>query len=213
MEPDMFQQAWQAHSSQTRVAVDAELLLEAVQRNQRQFRTMIFCRDFREVIVALLLIPVWFYLGAKNSSPWTWYLTVPVLVWIAGFMVAYRVRYNRKASEPGEPLRRCVQRSLAEVEDQIWLLRNIFWWYLLPPTISLMAFFGQVSWQTAVKTNSWWEGLVGATLLFAFLGGVYGFIYYLNQRAVDAQLEPRRQELLALLASLGEESSSDASDN
>ena len=31
------------------------------------------------------------------------------------------------------------------------------------------------------------------------------FIYYLNQRAVRAQLEPRRQELLALLASLGDE--------
>ena len=53
MEPDKYQQAWQAHSSQTRVTVDADLLLKEVQRSQRNFRAMIFWRDFREVGVAL----------------------------------------------------------------------------------------------------------------------------------------------------------------
>ena len=32
MEPDKYQQAWQAHSSQTRVTIDADLLLKEVQR-------------------------------------------------------------------------------------------------------------------------------------------------------------------------------------
>ena len=63
MEPDKYQQAWQAHSSQTRVTVDADLLLKEVQRSQRNFRAMIFWRDFREVGVALLMLPLWFYLG------------------------------------------------------------------------------------------------------------------------------------------------------
>ncbi len=45
-----------------------------------------------------------------------------------------------------------------------------------------------------------------ATGLFVFLLAVYYFIYHLNQLAVRSQLEPRRQELLALLTGLGDES-------
>ena len=193
----------------TRVTVDADLLLNEVQRNQRSFRATIFWRDFREVVVAILLIPLWFYLGAKNSPPWTWYLTVPVLVWIAGFMLAYRMRHRPHANEPGEPVVQFAKRSLTEVEDQIWLLRNIFWWYLLPPGLSIFAFFAHVSWLSAIQSNDWLAAFVFATFLFAFLFGLYGFIYYLNQRAVDAQLEPRRQELLTLLTSLGDETISE----
>ena len=37
MEPDKYQRAWQKHSSETRVTVDADLLLKEVQRSQRQF--------------------------------------------------------------------------------------------------------------------------------------------------------------------------------
>ena len=83
MAPDDFQQAWQSQSSQTRVTIDVDLLHEEVQREQLNFRAMIFFRDFFEVGVALTLIPIWFILGALTSSPWTWYLTVPVLIWMA----------------------------------------------------------------------------------------------------------------------------------
>src|SRR5260370_29411347 len=104
MEPDKYQQAWQAHASQARVAIDADLLRTEVQRAERNFRATIFCRDFREIGIALLLLPSWCYLGHRWSSPWTWYLTVPVLVWIAGFMLVYRIRHKQTPSQPYEPL-------------------------------------------------------------------------------------------------------------
>ena len=104
-----------AQSSQTRVTIDADLLLKEVQRYQRDFRATIFCRDFREVVVALLMLPVWFYMGITMSLPWTWYLTVPVLVWMAGFMLVYRMRHKQEPSEPDESLLQCVKRSLTEV--------------------------------------------------------------------------------------------------
>jgi hypothetical protein len=211
MDPDKYQQAWRAQSSRERVAVDADLLLQEVRRSERAFRATIFWRDFREIGVALLMIPLWFYLGARHALPWTWYLTVPVLVWIAGFMLVYRMRHKQRPGQPDEPLLPCVKRSLAEVEAQIWLLRNIFWWYLLPPTLSISAFFAHVVWLSAVATNDWLAALVAATFLFGFLFGIYAFVYYLNQRAVRTQLEPRRQELLALLASLQDESTGAAS--
>ncbi|MCA9015200.1 MAG: hypothetical protein KDA77_07690 [Planctomycetaceae bacterium] len=211
MAPDDFQQAWQSQSSQTRVTIDVDLLHEEVQREQLNFRAMIFFRDFFEVGVALTLIPIWFILGALTSSPWTWYLTVPVLIWMAGFMLVYRVRHRQKPSEPDEPLLLCVQRSLTEVEDQIWLLRNIFWWYLLPPSISILVFFAHVSWLS--RSGGWLFALLFFMGLALFLLALYSFIYYLNQRAVRVQLEPRRQELLTLLSSLGDETTGEGTGN
>src|SRR5204863_4184004 len=47
--------------------------------------------------------------------------------------------------------------------------------------------------------------------LCVFLFVVDGFVYRLNQNAVRTQLEPQRQELRALLASLGDETTSQVS--
>src|SRR5262245_7250371 len=121
MEPDKYQQAWQAHTSQTRVTVDADLLRKAVQRNQLNFRATIFFRDVVEVGVGLLLLPVWFVLGITMSLPWTWYLTVPAIIWGIGFFLVDRRRHPQTLSEPGEPLVGCVKNSLTQVEHQIWL--------------------------------------------------------------------------------------------
>jgi hypothetical protein len=206
MAPDNYQQAWQAQASQTRVTVDADLLLKELERNQRAFRATIFFRDFREVATALIMVPVWFYLGAKSSLPWTWYLTVPALLWIIAFFLVDRRRHPQRPSAPGESLLATVKESLSQVEHQIWLLRNVFWWYLLPLTISIETFFGHVALRSA---HSWPEAigaLAFATPTFFFLATIYCFIDWLNQRAIRLHLGPRRQELLALLASLGDES-------
>ena len=59
------------------------------------------------------------------------------------------------------------------------------------------------------------RGWLGALIFFLLLVGIvfamYSFIYYLNQRAVRVELEPRRHELLTLLASLGDETTSEVS--
>jgi hypothetical protein len=201
MDPDEYQQAWQAHSSRTRITVDANLLLNEVQRSQQNFRATIFHRDLREAGVGLVMIPVWFYLGAMMSLPWSWYLTVPAFIWVFGFIFVDRMRQQRPSSQAGDPLLQSVQESLAQVEHQIWLLRNVFWWYLLPFTFSLLAFFAHVAW---LRSRDWWEALayLGPSVFVLVL---YFLIYRMNQRAVRRHLEPRRQELLALLTSLDDE--------
>ncbi len=208
MAPDTLQQAWRAQSSQTRVTVDPDLLLKEVQRSQRTFRATIFWRDFREVVVAIVLLPYWFYAGITHSLPWTWYLTVPAIIWVGGFVLVDRMRHKRKPSAPGDPLLESVSESLTQVEHQIWLLRNVFWWYLLPFTISILAFFAQVTLQVS---RNWLEALAAGGFSSVFLSALYYFIDYINQRAVRTQLEPRHRELLALLKSLSDETTSEDS--
>lgn len=205
MHPDDFKQAWQTQSPGGRLRIDVELLLKEVQRNERYFTAMIFGRDVREVGIALLLVPVWFYTGYRMSLPWTWYLTVPALVWVAGFMLVDRMRQHRQAPELGDPLCQRVESSLAQIEHQIWLLGNVFWWYLLPFALSMLAFFGQITWE--MRWAGWFAALAFACVVaiaFSILAGVYR----LNQVAVRTELLPRRQELEALLRSLKEETPS-----
>jgi hypothetical protein len=202
MNPDDFKQAWRGQSSQTRLLIDTELLLKEVRRSQSYFTAMIFWRDFREVGVSLLGVPLWIFLGIKFGLPWTWYLAVPVLLWVAGYMLIDRMRHKRPAPEPGEPLRQRVESSLAEVEHQIELLRNVFWWYLLPLALAVLAFTGQVAWQE--RSGGWGTAIVVSAVI-VFVTIVFAGVYWLNQYAVRAELEPRRQELEALLKSLEDE--------
>ena len=208
MNPDKFQQAWQA--AQPRVTIDADSLSKEVQRSHQGFQSTIFWRDVREAGGSLLMIPVWFAMGNFSSLPWTWYLMVPAFIWVAGFFVVDRRRHPQRPSPPGEPLLYYVKESLTQVEHQIWLLRNVFWWYLLPYSIAIMAFFLQVAWETS---STLWGFVAFGGGLGVFLFVAYWGTYLINQRAVRVRLEPRRQDLLKLVASLENESGSDDSDD
>jgi hypothetical protein len=209
MDPDNYQQAWQAHSSQTRVAIDADSLLNVVQRNQQELRAAISWNDFGAIGIELLLLPGWVYMGVMLASPWTWYLMVPALIWSAGFKLVVRARRKQTPNDPREPLLSSAKESLVLVEHQIWLQRNVFWWSQLPIAIALLVWTAHVSW---LKSGDWLDALidVNAFILVFFLALFY-FIYYLNQRVIRTQHEPRRQELLTLLASLRDETTSEVS--
>jgi hypothetical protein len=199
MNPDKLKQAWQSQTSQRRLTIDADVILNEVRHNERNFRRTVFWRDTREVGVSLVMVPVWIWLGLKHALPWTWYLCIPALLWIAGFMVVDRMNQKQRQPRPGDPLRERIESSLAQVEHQIWLLRNVFWWYLLPPGVAMAAFFAHCAW--LARDGGLVAGLVMAGVVAvaaSILWGVHG----LNQNCVRKELEPRRRELEALLQTL-----------
>src|SRR3954451_6737188 len=193
MDPDPLQEAWQ---SQPEPVIDADRLVREFRRSDQQFNTMILWRDAREVGVSLLLLPVWIAMGVGIGLPWTWYLVMPGIVWIGGFMTVDRIILGRRKALPGESLVQGVKSSLAEVEHQIWMLRNVHWWYLLPPALGMLPFFGQVAWQAR---SGGWVAVLATSLVVAIVGIVFAVIYGVNQYAVRADLEPRRRELETLL--------------
>ncbi len=207
---DELQQTWQSQEGGALPRVNADLLLKEMQRSHGNFRSTIFWRDFREVAVALVMLPMWIYMGSTMALPWTWYLTVPPLIWVAGFILVDRKRHPQRVIQPGEPLVSNVKASLAQVEHQIWLLRNVFWWYLLPFSIPILAFFFHVAWRTS---GTWWGFVIFAGLLGLFLLVLYGWVFRLNQRAVREQLEPRRRNLSKLVASLEIDTTDENSDD
>src|SRR5262245_39975122 len=117
MDPDQLKPAWRA---QPQPVIDPEWLLAEVRRNHGWFAATLFWRDVREVGVSLLIVPLWIYLGTTQSLTWTWYLAVPVALWIAGFLLVDRRRHPQRPPDADESLVHCVEASLAQVEHQIW---------------------------------------------------------------------------------------------
>lgn len=179
-------------------AADSSLL--DVHQEKQAMDRLLFWRDLREIGTSFLLIPAWVFFGIRVSLPWCWYLVIPALLWVGGFMLAYRVRHQqRSASQDLLPLRQQVENSIQQLDQQIWLLRNVHWWALLPMLIPMVAFVLQVS--LSIRLGILWS-ILPASLALVLFASSFLWIYQLNQEAIQKHLEPKRQQLLSFLLHL-----------
>ena len=184
------QQMWGRQDNGGRIVINADVLLKEVRRNQQQFASTIFWRDFREVGVAILMV---FYFGRHGlrQQDWTLGLIALACFGVGMFILVDRIRQKRRSPQIGESLRGCIQASLDQVRHQVWLLRNVFWWYQLPLLITIT-----LSLLHGAPTTT------GVLLSALVIGLVNWLIYLLNQSAVREGLEPRQRELETLLSNL-----------
>lgn len=196
MDNDPLQEAWR-HQNSRPVTIDEDTLLSLVKRNHRDFRAVLLRRDALEIGIALILTVVFAGVGVSSAN-WSWFVLAGGCLFVALFMLVDRHRQNRKSASPGETLVAWVEGARLDVEHQIWLLRNVFWWYLLPFLLGMGVVFGHDAWR-AIRGGS--SLLSVAALLsgpVAFVGLLYFGIYLLNQYAVRADLKPRLEELQQL---------------
>jgi Na+/proline symporter len=193
-----FQKSWQSQDAGAKLSIDTDVLLKEVRRNQQQFWATIFWRDVREVGVAFLLTLYFSYYGLRHHD-WTDFLVGFACFGVGTFMIVDRVLQRRKKPVSNDSLKTCVETSLLQVNHQIWLLKNIFWWYLLPIAAALGISIGYSTWHSRHDGVTAVTGFVFSVLLCAL---IYWGVYWLNQSAVRKNLEPRRLELKTLLASL-----------
>jgi hypothetical protein len=192
------QKAWQSQNPGATVTINTDLLLKEVRCNQHHFWMTIFWRDAREVGVAAFL--TWLFLHwAIRDREWSLYLLSFSCFGVGLFMLVDRWLQRRKRPVTNEALRGCIEASLLQVNHQIWLLKNVFWWYLLPLAAAIGISICAGIWRTRQAGFSVMKGWV-VFVLFGVL--IYWGVYWLNQFAVKKYLEPRRQELESLLASL-----------
>lgn len=190
-----FQKAWQAQDAAAKVTIDADVLLKEVRRNQQSFRRTIFWRDVREIGVAAVMVPYFIAGGLKLS--WTLHLCAFGCFVVGAYMLIDR--WRQKKTDLQGSLKDCAATSLAEVSHQIWLLKNVLWWYLLPIYVPMVLFFGWCAWD---KSGPVTDQVLYLLTLVGFVTLLYAGVYWLNQHAVKKTLEPRRQELEKLLNGL-----------
>ncbi len=193
------QKAWQSQDATTQVTINAGVLMKEVRHNQRQFLGTIFWRDVREVGTAAFLTWLFFHWGLRDHD-WSMDLLAMGCFFVGSFIVVDRLLQYRRRPKMNDSLHAWVESSLSQVSHQIWLLKNVFWWYSLPIDIGLGAFIARQFWQERHASSAVIAGLICYALFCAVTGW---FIYWLNQFAVRKSLEPRRQELETLLTETG----------
>lgn len=193
---DDLQKAWQSQTGR-KLSLDADLLLEMVHRNKKSFESMVFWRDVREAGTAFVLT-AYFTCSAITDHLWPLYVTAAGCLWVGLFILRDHWIQRRINPIAKDSLKECVETSLKQVIHQTWLLKNVAWWYLMPIELGLSVFIGYLLWQ--VRHVGWALAAVLAYSLVCYL--IFRFTYWLNQKAVEVDLKPRRQELETLLASM-----------
>jgi Flp pilus assembly protein TadB len=77
------------------------------------------------------------------------------------------------------------------LRQQIKLLQTILWWYLLPFFVGVILFYFASVTSTLSKV-----------IYIVIVAAVYGYIYYLNRRAVERHLKPLEESLTKTLNDL-----------
>ena len=191
MNDEEMKRLWQTQSIPQPVTDIPTLLAMAGQKHREFQRAILWC-DFTEMGIALALIPIFLAFARREDALWTSQLIVLALLFVVGFIVVDRRRRRRKAAaRPGETIADTLAAALADVEHQIWLQRNVLWWFIGPLMGALI--IGDAHRVLSGELSP----AIFISLVVSFLVGIG--TWWLNRMSVKRDLEPRRAELQRLL--------------
>jgi hypothetical protein len=205
---DELQKTWQKDTAGTKLTIDSSLLLQEVKRNKEHFEAAIFERDVLDVAAGIFLIlaslgfAVFFFYRGLTLVALGSAVMVLFALWVALFIIADRIIQRKRHLSRDKSLIACIEDSLRQLNHQIWLLKNVFWWNLLPPGIGMLVLFGFIAWQTRQRHTPGKPILIAILEVLAFAAPVFWIAYLLNRRTVQKDLLPRRVELESLLKTL-----------
>ncbi|NBV22619.1 MAG: class A beta-lactamase-related serine hydrolase [Proteobacteria bacterium] len=190
MNDDALKKLWQEQSFRPPPVLPDREQIAAVKKRMKGFDRTISWRDFGEVAACLFSF---LYFGwdliFRNNSLLTQAGCVVLIasaVFISWKLIASKRRLPKP--EPSAPIFVAVKVELQKVENQIGLLESVAWWYLLPMFVGVMLHH----WGSSAPADS---KLAYSAVVFV----LFGFIYWLNQRAVQGKLLPLKRELELLI--------------
>ncbi|MGY8639518.1 MAG: hypothetical protein ACKVJU_00330 [Verrucomicrobiales bacterium] len=122
---DELQKASQDQSPTRSVKIESDALLKLVRRNHQAMKKLFFESYFLIAVFGAIYVPLWIWLGITGDLPWPWYLEIPAFLWVAGFLIANRIKKNRDHQQPGDSLRDSVEHSPALIDHQIRLQKKV----------------------------------------------------------------------------------------
>ena len=168
---------------------DLEEVLNDMKERSEEYDRTIFWRDVREIGAAVLVAG---FFGWTAVSAETLLTRIGALIVVAAAgLIVWKLRATRESGEDemaGRPVAERLKAEIERVEDQIRLLENVLWWYLAPMGAGLVVMVASGG------IEGWFEPV--------YLGGLvvfFGFVWWLNQRAVDRCYRPHRRDLVRTL--------------
>lgn len=149
-------------------------------------------RDTIENLAAFFVV-VMFSIILFNSSDWVTFIGASIVI-LAAIVIVVILNVTRLyyPTPAGLSIKQHCQLELAKVDRQIFLLRNVVWWYVGPLMLGCCVM-------------SFADGPFVASLISCGIYVAIGFfVYWINQRAVAENLLPLQQELRAAIETYNE---------
>ena len=192
MDEDSIKELWLSASKERKVEINAEMLIDSLAKKIKQMERRVRRRDRREIVIGLLMIPLFGW----------WCVTIPqlfakmgsaIIVAACLFVIFKLIRARRVSGkeDAASDIRYNLSLSLQLLRRQIKLLDTVLWWYLLP------FFTGVIFFYFSLVSNT-----LGRVAYAFVVVAAYGYIYYLNKRAVKKHLKPLERNLTKVLDDL-----------
>lgn len=207
MNIERLQELWKNQSATLPPLPDDAALLAKIKGDSAEFDLTIRRRDRRELwaglkyagfFAALSLVP------AARGEAWSFAVAAGSMAGVMLFLLGEKILATRSSRGlPRDTLLDELSFARREVGRQIWLLRNVAWWYVLPAQAAWWFFgFG------IARVFPWTIPLPGVIGLMAcwtyFLWRGAVDVCRLNREAVEKSLVPRLKELDAIATGLAE---------
>jgi hypothetical protein len=188
---------WKESSRNTQLNLNYNELATELKRKAVQLDKDIKKRNQLEIGLTLLLLPVALYLFFE--VPYYLFKAGVLLITIWFLYVIYKLKKTRGLKtdfDANITLKHQLNKQKKYVEEEVKLLRNVIYWYLLPPYTSLLLmissayFHHDVQWQNAFLKGLLSENIYGHLVYIIFLTALYFYIYKLNMKAIAKDLMP-----------------------
>jgi hypothetical protein len=197
---------------------DDQVRIHQALKQARVLERRVAARDMVELVTAVGVSAVFVWIATLAPVVWPWVAAALVTMAVGAAFVRERLR-----RPPATPVRTNVrlglQQALDEIDHQVQMLGSVAWWYLAPLfVVALLICAGTLLGVKAdVGPEVWARTRVGFVGVFALVipvvGGVFWFVWRLNERAVKVNLLPQRAHLAALMAKLEEPVAADDTGN
>jgi hypothetical protein len=214
---EALQKAWQCQKPGPIFPIkDPETLLRDLRLIHRASNRVNLLADIFVVGVEAFMVPYFLY-AAILYGDWAFYVMASGCLFIGVFILADRWVQRRRRPATNDTLLSWTRSSLMQVKHELWRSKNVFWWYVMPLEIGFASVAASQAWRASHQlrrtASDVWIGVLQAGV-FALICGLLGWtVFWLSQRSVRKQLEPRRKELEQLLASLKENPSDSVRDD
>lgn len=183
---EALQKLWQRQAPPP-AEFDPVAVLQRVRAEASAFDRKIRRRDRLEVSAALFIALVFGLVALMRGwAAWGYAVATVLVLGVAVFFVLDRRWQARRARAFDDTVLGQIDRALFLTGHQEWLLRNVAWWYLLPPGLGMFLIRLQhfLSDTAPMTWTSFALRVAGDCVLWVF-------VYWLNQRAVRKTLWPR----------------------
>lgn len=193
---------WDEQNSELLFAIDKTALQKQIEGDTRKTYRRIFIRDTTEVGACFLLAGIYGYKAIsvllESGSHWIetsrYIISIALALFVASTFIIGRRRQTKKEAQFDNTILGELNRMLSQTGYQVWLLKSVFWWYLLPlGTAALLTIQLQfdiinfvISSKEPIEATPFWGYAI-------MIGIMYSLIYWLNQRAIRKQLLPQQK--------------------